>query len=165
MRIIDGIGNIPEYIGLAKASEALGKWLDKYPTINKVVMVANLVIRTVAMIALMYLLPFHPVANFAIGLGMSLFYNMTVERRFCPLRFAISACITAGAFEISRPFLHALINGVAFSSIAAFAAAFIGILPLAATVVVVILISNSQVDEQIKRRQRSLAPTSCCCEA
>lgn len=163
MGIVNGINQIPRYIGLDKATKAVGSWLDRHPLINKIVMVVNHIFRTLAMVALMYFLPFAAPINLAIGLAASLFYRITVER-FCPFRFALSACIGAAAFELSKPFLVDIINGVAFSSFTAFAASFIGILPFAISAVAIILISNNAVDAKFKQQQAQSATDcgSCC---
>lgn len=168
MGIINSINKIPEYIGLDKLTHTVGSWLDRHPVVNKIVMIVNHIFRTIAMIALMYLLPFSPIVNLAIGIGASLFYRITVER-FCPFRFALSACLGAAAYELSSPFLADIINGVAFQSFNAFAAAFIGILPLAISSVVIIGISNDAVDRKYAQQESvgcctvpPKARTSCC---
>lgn len=152
------LNKIPQYIGIEKASQVIGSWLDKHPAVNKVVMIANHIFRTAAMVGLMYLLPFHPIANFAIGVGASLFYRLTVER-FCPFRFALTSCLAAGAFEFSKPYLLSIITGIAFQSLATFGIALAGILPILACTAIIIIVSNYQVDQKYNQQKSS---GSCC---
>lgn len=169
MGLVSTINKIPSYIGLEKATSAIGAWLNKHPTVYKIVLIVMHIFRALAMIALMYFLPFGPLVNMAIGIGASLLYRITVER-FCPYTFAVQACAGAAAFELSRPFLVDIISGVAFESLNSIAATLFGIIPLVVTSAIIIAVSNDTVDQRYaefkKKQEENKSSTddcgSCC---
>lgn len=157
------IKQIPSFLGLYPAEKKHPSWLDKYPLIDKIALIFNFIIRTVEKVALMAFLPFSPVVNGLIGLAGGLYYLKTIEERSCQYRFAIPSLLGAVAFQISRPGLAAMISGVAFKSLAAFAIASAAVLPLVVYFVGVVILSNYAINEKHKNAQ-SMQGHTCCSE-
>lgn len=82
---------------LSKSYENVAK---KSPLVDKIVILANHILRLIPMIALMQILPFTALSNTALMLTGGLFYRITIER-LCPLRFALLSSIGAIAFDFA----------------------------------------------------------------
>ncbi len=82
---------------LSKSYENVAK---RSPIVDKIVILANHILRLIPMIALMQILPFTAINNTALMLMGGLFYRITIER-LCPLRFALLSSIGAIAFDFA----------------------------------------------------------------
>jgi len=147
MAISNVLDKIPAEFGLVKLSENVGKVLDENPLINKIVVLANFVFRIAMMVTFMAALPFSILPSFLISVGASIFYRVTIER-FCQYRFAILSCVEAGAYEIAKPALAALISGAAFSSLAAFGTSLALMTPFVIGGAAIISVTNQNVNEK-----------------
>jgi hypothetical protein len=126
-------------------SKPVVNWLKCHPNINTIERIANHILRAMAMLGFMYLLPYSLLTNCCLALGASLFYRITTESSYCILRFAMPACAGAIAFEFSKEALAALISRAAFQSIGSFAQALVGISPLALYMTAIVYISYTTV--------------------
>lgn len=101
---------------LEKPANAIEAFFNENPTIFKIVLIIDHLIRAACMVAVMYLpIPIPMAASVAICFAASLFYRLTVEKN-CPFKFAIPAFAGAVAFLILCPAVINMINGTAFKT-------------------------------------------------
>jgi hypothetical protein len=115
-------------LNLNKQSEAVGRYLEKNPTVNKVVISAYQFFRAGMMMGAMRLMPFSQPINFSLGLGVNAGYRLAVERK-CQYKFALLSSLGALAMEHSLSDLAKLIQGVAFASMKDFSKSLTGSIP------------------------------------
>lgn len=114
------------------------------PIVDKIVILANHILRLIPMIALMQLLPFTALSNVALMLTGALFYRITIER-LCPLRFALLSTAGAIAFDFA---LSQNLN-------------MLGCIPLSIYAISVIYIAATSTGVRAPQ-EATLASTNCC---
>lgn len=130
--------------GLDYFSKSYENIARKSPIVDKIVILANHILRLIPMIALMQLLPFTAVNNMALMITGGLFYRITIER-LCPLRFALLS--TAGAIAFDFALLQNLEP--------------LGCVPL--TIYAVSVICTAATSTSVRApTEATLASTSCC---
>lgn len=143
------IENVIRYLRSPFDSTSCGQDVDrffyKHPHVHEVALLVNHVVRATMTGAMMVLMPYAPATKLAVGLGLSLFYWITVERGNCTLRFALPAYAGAVAYQMSKPALPALINGAAFRSIAALTVTLISAWPCCLYALVITAIVHEDV--------------------
>lgn len=132
---------------LTKPTEKIAEYFAYHPHVFKVALVINHLFRAAAMAGFMMILPFSMPASAAICGAGSLFYRLTVESN-CAYKFALPALGGATAFMIGKGALISLISGVAFTSLAAFGAACVALIPLGVYIAYVILTVSYDVDNR-----------------
>lgn len=106
------------------------RFLINHPTIHKVAMLVNQLVRAFMASAMMGALGMTPMSAVAVGLGTAVFYWLTVEGNCRNFQFAIPGFVGAVAAQISAPgAVAALVNGAAYHSLQAFAATLTGAWP------------------------------------
>ena len=112
-----------------KECDKVGAFLDRNPTLYKVVLVASHVFRAISMYAMMESLPLHPVVSMGLLLIPSLLYRSAVER-FCKFRFSLPSAVGGLAIWVGRAALISCLAGVAFVSISSSLCTGLGFLAL-----------------------------------
>jgi hypothetical protein len=104
---------IEKYNLLEKPTVAIGEFLNKHPTVYKIVLIFDHLFRAAMMVGLMFI-PHIPIyASMSFCFVGSLIYRLTVEKN-CAYKFALPAFAGAAAFMLTLPALINMINGVAF---------------------------------------------------
>jgi hypothetical protein len=93
----------------ANILKPVDNWLKRYPNINIIARIANHILRAMATLGLMYLLPFSPLVNCVV-----LFYLTPIDS------MDVAGAIT---LEFSKEALAAMISRAAFQSLGSFAQA------------------------------------------
>lgn len=132
---------------LTQLSSHAKEIFNQHPLINKIVVLAIFIFRSAMMSAYMAALPFTSVPSFFIGLGISVFYRVTIEPD-CRYRFAILSCVGAETYSISKPALLALINGMAFRSLITLSMTLLSAAPFAICATVILSEVNQNVDDR-----------------
>lgn len=129
---------------LKKPTEKINDYLYEHKNLYKVVMIANHLFRTLAMVALMVYLPFVWPVNLAICFAGSLFYRLTVENN-CAYKFALPAFFGSVAFMIAKT---AFTSALAIGSAGAYALAAASLLPVAGYLTYIVLTVNYDIDNK-----------------
>ncbi len=167
MSFVNAINQIPVYLGFDKAKRSTEVWLDKHPTVNKIIVLANHIFRIAGMVSMLSSMPYSPVANFLLGLGASAFYWITIERH-CQYKFAISSCLGAAAYQVAKPSFGTLISRAAFQSLSTLAKAIGRIAPLSLCALTIVALTQDTIDKRYQASSPAMCPVnapakkSCC---
>lgn len=110
------------------SSKVVGEFLDRYPNLKSIFIIANYIFRTMIMVTFMRAFPYAPLVCFGIGCGYSLFYSMTAERT-CKPRYALAACMGAGVYDLWIPAMNEVIKKVAYCTLAYLGLQIVKIIP------------------------------------
>lgn len=148
--------------GIQNAYDAVGTFLDKHPTLYKVVLVACHFFRAAAMFGAMMWMPIPMPITAGIMVAGSLLYRAAVER-FCCFRFTIPSLVGAGAAWVAQLAIINLVSNTALIPL--------GFIPLLGYTAWVIYLSHRDIENRMKLIQQN-APQSppqspplspCCC--
>lgn len=155
--------------GINEAYDVVGKFLDKNPTLYKIVLMASHFFRAVAMFGAMMWLPIPMLVTTGVMVTGTLLYRAAVER-FCCFRFAIPSMVGAGAAWFAHLTAVNFVSGVALSSIAMTIAHSLLFLPLLGYTAWVIYLSHSDIEKRMEllfpSKKEVELPTEpdCCCK-
>lgn len=138
---------IEKYNVLQKPTEQINEYFREHPSMYKVALLVDHLIRALAMAAFCAALPFSMPINIAICFAGSLFYRLTAETT-CAYKFALPAFAGSITIPLAAIALTSIVTGVAFISISAFALAVVNLLPLTAYVSYIVLTVNYDVDHR-----------------
>ncbi len=151
--------NLNERFSLDAPTVKVQNWLEKHPTVHKVIIFSWHLFRALRMAAFMYFLPFTPVINIALSLGVSLAYRLIVEGN-CAYKFALSEWVGGTALEMGLPTIAKIINGVAVSALSST----IAIVPIALWGIGAGVIASQEVKNQRKCGSKVTEPNKGCCK-
>jgi len=140
-----------------KQYDKVGKHLDSNPALYEKTLVINHIFRATTVFAFMKTLPFSLPVSFGVMLAPSLLYRASIER-FCVFRFTLPALAGGTALWAAHAAAISLVAGTAFSSLAAFLSAGLGIASLAGYLVFVYKTSHEDIENYMKTSNRKL----CC---
>lgn len=147
------------------AYDAVGKFLDKNPTIYKIVLVACHFFRAIPMFAMMECMPLPAAAGVAGGsIAGALMYRAAVER-FCCFRFAIPSMVGGGAAWLAKIAIVNYISGAAFSSLGAVIANTLLFIPMLSYTAWVIYLAHEDIEKRMELLGKAGPdPSGSCCE-
>lgn len=155
------------YDKIDKAIDVGNIWLAKHPIVAKTVMVAMHIIRALPMAALMYIMPFGPVINFTVSLGLSFAYYAVIEKGNCAYRFSLLSCVGGEAMLLAKESVLLITQKAAFESLKNFSFTVLGVALLAVYIVGVILTANRDINARVAALKKSAnqsteVPKTCC---
>ena len=118
--------------GFDEWCDSVGNWLDQNPTVYKVALIVNHVVRALMNFAMMVWMPMPLLGSAGLMLIPSLLYRASVER-FCVFRFTLPSW--AGGVAMSIAMISVSLGGVL----------------LAGYIVMVMYISHNDVEERMAR--------------
>ncbi len=134
---------------IQKMYNNVGDFLDKHPTVYKVVLIGCHFFRTLTMFGAMVYMPLPMVATAAIMVGGSLIYRAAVER-FCCFRFTMESLMGAGAAWLAMIGTINFISGAALASVGLIIANSIALLPVLGYTAWVIYLSHTDIENKMK---------------
>lgn len=134
---------------IQKMYNNVGDFLDKHPTVYKVVLVGCHFFRTLAMFGAMVYLPLPMLATATIMVGGSLIYRAAVER-FCCFRFTIESLVGAASAWLAMIGTINFISGAALASVGLIIANSLALLPVLGYMAWVIYLSHTDIENRMK---------------
>jgi hypothetical protein len=153
--------------GIQNAYDTVGKFLDKNPTLYKVVLVACHFFRAAAMCGFMLWMPIPLPITAGIMIIGSLLYRAAVER-FCCFRFTIPSLVGAGTAWLAKLSIINFVTRAALASLGLIIVNSLAFLPFLGYIAWVIYLSHRDIEKRMKlleETSQKTASSSCNCEA
>ena len=155
--------------GINQAYDEVGKFLDKNPTLYKIVLIVSHFFRALAMFGIMMWMPIPMPVTAAAMVGGTLLYRVAVER-FCCFRFAIPSMVGATAAWLTHLAIVNFVSSVALSSVGMAIAHALAFLPLLGYTAWVIYLSHADIEKRMQllnpSEKKITTPNEpvCCCK-
>lgn len=144
---------------IERAYDSVGRFLDKNPTLYKIVLVVSHFFRAAAMYGMMLVMPVPIPAAMGIMLGGSLLYRAAVER-FCCFRFALPSFVGAVAIWVARAAIINIVSGTVLHPVGMVLGCTLALAPLAGYVTWVSYQSHVDINKRMKKIKK---PSGGCC--
>lgn len=135
--------------GIQKVYDGTGKFLDKHPSLYKVVLVACHFFRAVSMFGFMMWMPTPLPVTIGVMVAGSLLYRAAVER-FCCFRFTIPSLVGAGAAWLSHLTFVNSVSNAALTSLGITVNALASI-PLLGYTAWIVYLSHKDIENRMKQ--------------
>ena len=139
-----------------------GDFLDKHPTLYKIVLVSSHLFRSLPMYAMMVISPLPPLATGALMLAPTLLYQAGIER-FCCFRFASPSLLGGMALWSAQASAVSLFAGQAFATWSASLTTIGGFIPLTAYLAYIVFLSHRDIEKRMD--QLGCNKKKSCCQA